>query len=355
MIRNLNVVVFVFLFSSVHAIEKSFYYLDGSDHDGRYVVSSELIQRFEEKHELVKRDPFFDSEGKAAYLKGNAHTIVLDPEDAERTQSFLVKRDNKRGKKIVIVIPPLKGKQERMAHIAALFPDCDILFPPCYFAQRSILKTCGPSWFNGAARSAVTIPSSYALRAHDWARTRYSEVVALGVCFGACLVAEAQCQLQQRDRPQSFDRIILDSMPTTHRDVINNWVQDPTGVQSGGAQTSSDSWKWFASFSLIRGSASVISYYGVPEISFLKATAQLQCPVLFIHGTDDASVTNEQFNQLYGSVSHQKKYAFVTPYRHMRHCKESSGMYCEFVQQFMNKPIDELGQRGVGSLLMQGE
>ncbi|MCF7900130.1 dienelactone hydrolase family protein [Candidatus Babeliales bacterium] len=354
MIRNLSAVFCLILFSSVHAAQKSFYYFDGSDHDGRYVLEQNFIGSLEDKHEKLKEDPFFDSEGKAEYLQKNTQKIVLDPEDSERTQSFLVKR-RESNKRIVIVVPPLKGKQERMAHIAALFPDCDILFPPCYFAQRGILKTCVPSWFDGAAHSAVTIPSSYAVRAHDWARKAYTEVVALGVCFGACLVADAQRQLQEREQAQSFDRIILDSMPSTYHDVVNNWVQDPTGVQSGGAQTSSDWWKWFASVSLVKGTASVISYYGLPEVSFLKSTQQLECPVLFIHGTDDASVTNEQFNQLYGSVPHFKKYALVTPHRHMRHCKNSPGLYYEFVQRFMDKPIDELGECGVGSLLTQGE
>ena len=99
-------------------------------------------------------------------------------------------------------------------------------------------------------------------------------------------------------------------------------------MQSGGSGTSSDMWKLCASWSLVKVTYNFISGNTLPELSFAERLKEVTCPVFFIHGTNDASVTNEQFNLLYNSVTHKKKYAIVTPHRHMRHCKESPGVYC---------------------------
>lgn len=340
--------LFIVLFSfSLKAAEQSCYYFGGHDLSERYILGQNFVEALEEKHANLKKSPFFESENKADHLHKKAEKVYLDNDNKKNTMAFYVSREKDN---LVIVVPPLKGRQERMAHIAAVFPESDILFIPCYFSHRSVKNEAYSHWKAGTLDEGFTLSGSYVVLAYEWAKKqkKYKETIATGVCYGSCLVVEAQRQLQECGK--SFDRIILDSMPTALGDMSQNYCQDPTGVQSGGSGTSSDMWKWCASWSLAKGTYNFISGNTLPELSFAERLKEVTCPVFFIHGTNDASVTNEQFNLLYNSVLHKKKYAIVTPHRHMRHCKESPGLYCEFTNRFMNMPIEDM-ELAVGSLL----
>lgn len=314
-----------------------FYYLEGSD--SRYQVTQDVIKKAKEEQSAVLESPFFDSENKAEHLHGVGKKIILDSEDSQRSLSFLIDNGSK---KLVVVVPPLHGRRERMAHLGAVYKNCDLLFIPCYWSEREFLKTCLPYWFGGAEEQVLTIPSSYAVLAYEWAKkNKYNQVMATGVCYGACLVLEAQRLLQEKD--ESFDGIILDSTPTSFEGLRERSFIDPAGVMSGGADTSSDTWKGLVRLPFVQGIFNGVTYWLCPEISFSERAKKINCPVQFFHGTDDASVSDEQFNENYNAIPHEEKCAFVTPSRHLRHFKSAPELYTYYVQEFLARiEVEEL-------------
>jgi hypothetical protein len=145
---------------------------------------------------------------------------------------------------------------------------------------------------------------------------KYTKTVALGECYSTYLFTKIQADLFKETGKGPFTHIILDSPWHSFKSFAESICSDPYlpfSPQEGGAPwilkkfTNSPAIKWL----LLK-----IAFAFLQNVSIEEPLAQLNIPVLFIHGCNDIFVPENQFKQIWDASPQEQRAALLTPYSH---------------------------------------
>jgi len=168
----------------------------------------------------------------------------------------------------------------------------------------------------------------------------YHEIVGIGVCYTAMMMAWAQARCCSRQKPL-FTKLILDSVPYSARTFFEALMRDPSlGQNPEGSEPGC--WRRLGDmYPLATLRRSLLSAY-VSEFCVAQWLAQItNVSILFVRGMNDQQVSPKDFSRLWNATSVQK-IAFLTPYHHANNFKwEARALYTYVVQNFVEQTFDD--------------
>lgn len=297
-------------FNDVHSIFTQHSWLDTSDY---FTLTNKHDIRLHLTDHAIEHVTFHSHDGKY-----NAEGYFLD----------------RQSDTVILCIPPFGAEIRNIIHLAGIFKEYDILLLEYQNAKTHKPLTLSPLMLKPHTISMLsnTIQQAFTWLTH---RKSYTHIIAHGQCYGAWILLESQANEHNK---AFFNKIILDSCPLSLHSIFKNAYNNPRGVLSLGKKESHSFTKkilHYLPFLKYFYTAFTTSFFD--DISAAALISHIQVPILFITGTQDYLVTPEQFQELYTSVTHNNKSAFITPFKHLLHSLKSKELYRHYVLDFINK------------------
>lgn len=267
-----------------------------------------------------------------------------------------------RGKdKAVLIAPGFGGGFEEMLSLVEIYSDYDVLLLDYWgHGPHDATDKSKTAWYRNPAdrffserfrREHLDIEA--ALRFLDDPRTNgreekeqgpYKEIIGAGNCYSTLVLSKVQADAEQEGK-KAFDKLIFDSSWLSTYDVAKKVAHDP-----------------YLSFDQIHGGAPWIlrMFMNIPyldsallklgecvlgidlhEHSIIQHISQVNCPILFIQGSADKLVTNDEFQTIL-SACNAPILVLKTPDKHSVIRYKSKEIYKFIVDIFIANGIDDI-------------
>ena len=285
--------------------------------EGKTLLSSDKIEKMERENEWMNSSDYYtnplqmiDCTGTYYPQRSNNYRKIpskyITFKGFDHGHFFDRKSD-----KLVIVIPPFKACCKDIVRFAAIYKEYDIL-----------LLSSG---------SDITIKKALAWAYHE--RT-YTTVIGSALCYGAINTLKVQKEYEQLHK-KAFDILVIDSCPSSYKDMLYNIGINPVGVISFGTYDSPWLLKKITDLSFVRKVLSCITF----PLSYLTCLADyiknITIPILYVVGREDYLVTEKQFIGYFNASQHPLSSALVTPFRHIRHSLKCKEIYRLVVKKYI--------------------
>lgn len=263
-----------------------------------------------------------------------------------------------RGKsKAILIAPGFGGGFEEMLSLVEIYSDYDVLLLDYWgHGPHDAIDKSKTAWYRNPAdrffserfrREHLDVKAAL-----DYLKDRertdkdsdYEEIIGAGNCYSTMVLSKVQADAEQREE-KAFDKLIFDSSWLSTYDVGKQVAHDPYlsfDQINGGAPWILRTFMnipYLDSFFLTLGE--FVLGIDLKEHSILTHLSQINCPVLFIQGTADKLVTQEQFQTIVQTCK-APKLILKTPDKHSVIRYKSKEIYKLVVDMFIERNPEDI-------------
>lgn len=255
---------------------------------------------------------------------------------------------------LVIVAPGLGNAQTMFTPALWFFPNADVVsfdfrgHGTCFQTKTLRAKIFKHLFGFSFDCSATTLGDKedleiLAVTQYYKSRRKYKKIIGLGFCFGAAMMAKAQAQY-----PNLFTHFIFDSLWPDLTTLVTRFIQDPALVikpqkNPGGllhsifsySDIAQKSLKAFAEYCIFKQKFN-------PNLCVCSYLEQIDIPIVFIHGINDALIKPHDFERVWDSVNHDKKLAIITDNKHLLTFLKNRYLYRFIADSIYHTSFEEL-------------
>jgi hypothetical protein len=284
------------------------------------VLASDYILRANDGAEQSLGDLFNDN--NRAYFDqllqkhdvSNYRDLAIETQRGVRVRGRLYER----GHKTLIVLCLGKGAPlEECVHYAEyLVGDYDVLIFEYAWAplnQWELVRHTVNGYFTHNHEEVIA--ASRIARALQQ-RNGYQQIVGLGECYSGFTFSKAQ-GLREIEGEKLFDKLILDSCLVSLENYVRSLIIDPVlmydSLKGGLPKYLKPCTKLFCA--ALNKPINYLYHDDQGPVEVIRYLPHITVPILFIRGTNDPSISWEDFERAWNSVTAPKT-AFITPFHH---------------------------------------